>query len=122
MAGIIPGSDSGLQRLKIECHELIDCSGTAKETLVLQTNPEKLDYSFGIDSGNDAANATNAEGVSAPPPVFSGYQKMMMNFSFFADATGIVPVNEDNKSLIEISGTPSIKKILKPFTDGFIWF
>jgi hypothetical protein len=109
MAGTIPGSDNGLSMLSIESHATIDCNGSASETLYLQTNPEKLSYSFSIQDGED--RETNADGASAPPPVFTGYEEMDLQFEFYADATGIVPIGKNNSDKITTS-PPSIKKYL----------
>jgi len=109
--GLLPGSDSGQERLKIEAYEKIDCTGTAVSTFIAQTNPEDLTYSFSL---GDADEGETAVGNSAAPPVFPGYFGTEMNFKIFADATGIVPIPEElkSKNLFGTDKAPTIKPYL----------
>lgn len=111
MVKIFSGTDSGMSRLKIESFESIDCTGTAKETFYAQSNPEKLSYTFKIDTGDDEVNS--AEGNSAAPPVFKGYTETVLEFDLVADATGIVPIPpEVDKKFFGTDDAPSIRKYL----------
>jgi hypothetical protein len=110
------GSDSTIERLKIISHKLIDCTDPEVSTFIVQVNPEKMEYSYGIESVGSGDETDSAVGAGAPPSGFKGYSKMSLNFEFYADATGIVPVAEALEDQFSIDGTktgkPSIRKHL----------
>ncbi|MCH2023706.1 MAG: hypothetical protein MK207_14620 [Saprospiraceae bacterium] len=113
--GLLPGSDSGICRLTINAHETVDCSDTPDSktgVFVCQMNPEKVSYSFGIESsGGD--NSNSADGASAAANTgFQGFNTMDMNFTFIADATGIVPVEDVNKDFFGEDDKPTIRPYL----------
>lgn len=120
--GLIPGSDTGQERLTIEAYETIDCTGSAVSTFIAQSNPEKLSYTFKIDTGGggggtdggaDALGSTESSvGASAAPPVFKGYTEMTLDFDIIADATGIVPVPTGMEDYFGTDKAPSIRKYL----------
>lgn len=118
--GLLPGSDSGQERLKIESYEKIDCTGPVKSTFIAQTNPEDLSYTFSI-GGDDAGGGGDTQmgvippGVSAAPPIFPGYFNTDLDFKIYADATGIVPIPDELKTL-NLFGTDSAPTI-KPYLD-----
>lgn len=122
---IIPGSDSGQERLKIKAHTKIDCSDKATDalTFIAQTNPEKISYTFKIDKGggeggdSQISMTESAAGNSAAPPVFKGYTEMTLKFDIIADATGIVPVPEGMESLFGTDKAPSIRMYLERLQD-----
>lgn len=117
--GLLPGSDSGQERLKIEAYETIDCTGSPVSTFTAQTNPEELSYSFKIDNGGGGEDGATegmtgnaAVGNSAAPPVFRGYFETTLEFKIYADATGIVPVPDDMKDNFGSDTAPTIKPYL----------
>jgi hypothetical protein len=114
------GEDT-LLRLVITSHKKLDCTDAEMNTFEVQTNPENVEYSFGVEdpsggSGGDkkAGNMTGTPGSSGgPPAVFQGYNKMGLDFKFYADATGIVPIKEGMKSqFLKGATTPSIREHL----------
>jgi len=119
--GLLPGSDNGIERLTITSHKMIDCSDSEIESFVLQVNPENLTYEFGISTNGGGENGEaetggfgggeTAAGASAPPPGFKGYNRMTLEFKFYADATGIVPIGEDISDYFE-EDPPSIRPYL----------
>lgn len=115
------GSDDGIARLVITSHKKLDCTDAESSTFEVQMNPENVEYSFGIkdpdggsDSKENAGGLTGTPGSSGgPPAVFQGYNKIVLDFKFYADATGIVPIKEAMKEQFYISdSTPSIRKHL----------
>lgn len=114
------GSDTGIERLTITAHKTIDCTDTSKKPpFVVQVNPEELEYSFKIESisGGKTKDANkemqSTPAASSPPSSFKGYNKMELNFKFYADATGIVPIPKDMKDQFLDGKTPSIRKHLE---------
>ena len=106
--GLFPGSDSGIERLTITAHQKVDCSDSSDKVFVCQVNPENLKYSFGIE----ANDGDSANGSSGTPSGFTGYVKMDLNFTFYADATGIVPIDDSMKDYFGSDDAPSIKGYL----------
>ncbi len=111
------GSDSKLVRMKIMSHESVDCTDPAKNTFVVQTNPEKVKYSYGVreaskkDStgkGDTGMTQDTASGAPSPPSAFEGYMDQEMTFDFYADATGLIPVKDDVVG-ITVGTKPSIR-------------
>ncbi|BDS13992.1 CIS tube protein [Aureispira anguillae] len=112
------GSDDGIARLTITAHKTVDCTDTEISTFKVQVNPQDLKYSFKIESvGGKDENSNNQQlgtatpGASAPPSAFKGYSKMELEFKFYADATGIVPIDDKMKDqfLLPDKKTPSIR-------------
>ena len=73
-----------------------------------------MSYEFGIDSVSSSGEGgeetmVGATGSSAPPTGFKGYNKMDLEFKFWADATGIVPIPDGMKDQFEQGGKPSIR-------------
>ena len=59
------GSDEGQMRVNIKSYEEITLDTQVGETFVLQTTPDKLSYTFGLDwSSGDSSE--NMQGESAP--------------------------------------------------------
>ncbi len=115
------GSDSEMSRLTITSHHMGDCSDAVpkddkKRTFVVQVNPEKLKYSFGMtpvgEEEGGTASSMNTPGGSAPVDGFKAYNKMEMNFKFYADATGILPIHPDRKAEFMKGEKPSIRNHL----------
>jgi hypothetical protein len=118
------GSDDGIARLVISSHKKVDCTDAAGYTFEVQTNPENVEYSFGIkDPSGSGGGSEKTAGLDStpgssggPPAVFAGFNKMVLDFKFYADATGIVPVEDHIKDQFYIgspfSPTPSIRKHL----------
>mgnify|MGYP000085038503 CR=1 FL=1 len=115
------GSDDGIARLVITSHKKLDCTDAESSTFEVQMNPENVEYSFGIKdpdgpSGSDkkTTGLSGTPGSSGgPPAVFQGYNKIVLDFKFYADATGIVPIKEAMKKQFYIDdSTPSIRKHL----------
>lgn len=109
------GSDRGIERLTITSHKTIDCTDKEMSTFIVQVNPENLEYSFKIESVGSSKNEdkgsefTATPAASAPPSAFKGYSKMVLDFKFYADATGIVPIPKDMKKQFLDGKTPSIR-------------
>ncbi|WMX14622.1 hypothetical protein [Aureispira sp. CCB-E] len=121
MGSFFSGSDDGISRLTITSHKKLTCTDEEVNTFEVQMNPENVEYSFGIEdpkgkSGKDNQGAgIGTPGSSGgPPAVFSGYQRIVMDFKFYADATGIVPVKDSIKEqfFLDDKKTPSIRKHL----------
>ena len=116
------GSDDGIARLVITSHKKLDCTDAESSTFEVQMNPENVEYSFGIkdpdgsssDKDKAGSGLTGTPGSSGgPPAVFQGYNKIVLDFKFYADATGIVPIKEAMKEQFYIGdSTPSIRKHL----------
>ena len=124
--GLLSGSDDGIARLVITSHQKVDCTDKEASTFKVQMNPENVEYSFGIkapegstDSNNSTVDMASPGSSGGPPAVFAGYNKMVLDFKFHADATGIVPVETDMEEQFYIGGAgtnqakvPSIRKHL----------
>lgn len=122
----LSGSDGGIQRLTITSHKLRDCTDGPdpkeneppdKHTFKVQVNPEKLEYSFGYTGvgrkKNDPNAGLGATGDSGVVQGFSAYNEMTMKFVFYADATGILPIDKEmEKQFVLDDGKPSIRKHL----------
>lgn len=106
--GLFPGSDSGIERLTITAHQKVDCSDSSDKVFVCQVNPERLKYDFGIE----ANDGDSANGSSGTPSGFKGFVKMNLDFEFYADATGIVPIDDSMKDYFGSDDAPSIKGYL----------
>lgn len=108
----------GLQRLQITSHRAMDCTDAKISTFIAQVNPEKLDYSFGLEavgsnSGNSDNDISGGAGQSARPEGFKSYNKMDLIFDLHADATGILPIpNGLDKWFRNEKGQPSIRLYL----------
>lgn len=124
--GFFSGSDDGIARLTITAHKKLDCMDTAdekKSTFIVQMNPENVEYSFGVGDPS-SGGAKNDEKMGSPgssggpPAVFQGYNKMVLDFKFYADATGIVPVEDAISDQFSVADkktkkdVPSIRKHL----------
>lgn len=98
MLSLLSGSDSTIERLIITSHQLRDCTDGAMSTFKVQVNPEKLKYSFGYEGVGEKKGegepAMAAPGGSGPVAGFTAYNKMEMKFEFWADATGILPIEK----------------------------
>jgi hypothetical protein len=99
--GFFSGSDDTLVRLVITSHKKLDCTDDKMYEFEVQTNPENIEYSFGVkdpSGGTASGDKTDLSGTpgssGGPPAVFQGYNKMGLDFKFYADATGIVPVKD----------------------------
>ena len=119
--GFFSGSDDTLLRLVITSHKKVDCTDDAAYKFEVQTNPENVEYSFGVKDpssggggGKVASSLDSTPGSSGgPPAVFQGYNKMGLDFKFYADATGIVPIKKEMKSqFLKGETTPSIREHL----------
>lgn len=122
------GSDDGIARLTITAHKKVTCEDVLKrETemkkakprmFVVQMNPENVEYSFGVGDPNSGSGGVESHMGSpgssgGPPTVFQGYQKMVLDFKFHADATGIIPIEKDLESQFSgKGGVPSIRNHL----------
>ena len=100
------GSDSGIERLKINSHLKQNCGDPAIDTFTVQVNPEKMDYTFAVEPTDDG-DASN--GDTGTVGGFKGYVKMNTTFEFWADATGIVPIEEVHKDEFGTDDAPSIR-------------
>ena len=112
MPSFLSGSDAGIERLTITSHQLRDCTDKPLSTFQVQTNPEKLHYSFGytgVGEGRNPSENLAAPGSSGPISGFTAYNKMGMKFTFQADATGLLPIEESRKSEFMNGNSPSIK-------------
>lgn len=116
MPSFLSGSDAGIERLTITAHRLRDCTDTHpdKKPFKLQVNPEKVEYKYGYNGvGEDKKEKKSglaAPGGSTPVDGFTAYQEMEMKFVFYADATGIVPM--DNPDDFKEGQAPTIRKHL----------
>jgi hypothetical protein len=85
-------------------------------TFNVQVNPQELEYEFGYNEvgqekgGKEISLA--ASGSSGPVDGFTGYNKMNLDFKFYADATGILPIDDGMKDEFLIGTQPSIRKHL----------
>jgi phage tail protein X len=69
-------------------------------------------HEIGGDKKDDA-DMMSGSGQGAPADGFKGYNKMTMDFVFYADATGILPIKEEmKKEFQKDDGKPSIRKHL----------
>lgn len=111
-------TEGGLERLKITAHRFMDCSDKEISTFVAQVNPEKLDYSFGLETvGSNKSNSdtdiSGGAGQSARPEGFKAYNKIDLAFDLHADATGILPVPPGlDDWFLNDKGQPSIRYYL----------
>ena len=121
MGSFFSGSDDGISRLTITSHKKLTCTDKEVNTFEVQMNPENVEYSFGIkDPDSSSKNSNTTSGTlgtpgssGGPPAVFQGYQKIVMDFKFYADATGIVPIKDSIKDqFVGDGGVPSIRKHL----------
>lgn len=108
IGNFLSGSDAGIERLTITSHKLQDCTDEPLSTFIVQVNPEKLEYNFGIEDvgrpGDDPSLLAGSPGASAPPEGFKMYNKMDLDFTFQADATGILPIPDDIKDQFLLDG------------------
>jgi len=119
--GFLSGSDDTMARLVITSHKKLDCTDTEASTFEVQMNPENVEYSFGVEDPSGSSDKNSATGglgtpgsSGGPPAVFQGFQRMVMDFKFYADATGIVPIKDGLKDQFVLKGstTPSIRNHL----------
>lgn len=116
------GSDANMVRMEINSYKMIDLSGDKVGTFKLQTNPENISYSFGVEDDRESGDTKGGDltppiGAAAPPTAFKGFQKMGLTFKFYADATGIIPIPEEIKGEFDNGGKPSIRKHLQNLKD-----
>lgn len=120
-------SDTGIERLIITSHLLQDCSDPAASTFKVQVNPNKVSYDFGVkrvgeNEKGERQGMGSPPGTSAAPNTYQSYNQMYMDFEFFADATGILPIPKGREDEFLIGGgsgssqrpggQPSIRKHL----------
>ncbi|MFK7798811.1 MAG: hypothetical protein AB8E82_15275 [Aureispira sp.] len=124
MPSFLSGSDANIQRLIITSHRLRDCSDdvpddqVGKRRFKVQVNPEKLKYSFGYEGVGEKKGETESglapPGGAGPVSGFTAYNKMEMKFEFWADATGILPIEDGMEGEFkDNSGAPSIRSHLQ---------
>lgn len=112
MPSFLSGSDAGIERLTISSHKLRDCTDPPLSIFKVQANPEKLHYSFGyqgVGSSGNTIPSLGSPGGSGPIDGFTAYNKMGMKFSFPADATGLLPIEEHRKAEFMNGTSPSIR-------------
>lgn len=117
MPSFLSGSDAGIERLTITAHQLRDCTDGAKKekTFKVQVNPEKIEYSFGYkgvgeEKKGGEGHTLSGPGQSGPVTGFTAYQEMGMKFVFHADATGLLPIDDEDE--FTNGGKPSIRNHL----------
>lgn len=121
--GFLSGSEAGIERLTITSHHLLDCTDSPISTFIVQSNPKELSYLLKVEpDGTKSGNGQNTElssgaGVSAPPEGFKSYAKINMDFTFYADATGILPIPDKIKDQFGDDNAPSIRKHLNVLQD-----
>ena len=105
------GSDDGQMMVTIQSHKAITLDAQIGSDFVLQTTPEKLSYSLGVEwNSGDGSDSANAD--SAPIPTFNAYKKIDLSLTFYADATGLVKFPKGHEEDFGKDDEPTIKAYL----------